>query len=36
MKQKLIQLLNELKKEQSNDKRWQLLFKWLEEFSKTI
>ena len=36
MKQQLIKLLNELKREQSNDKKWQMLIKWLEEFQKTI
>ena len=36
MKQELLKLLNELKREQSNDKKWQMLIKWLEQFSKTI
>lgn len=36
MKQELTRLLNELKKEQSNDKKWQMLIKWLELFSKSI
>ena len=36
MKQELTRLLNELKKEPSNDKKWQMLVKWLEIFSKTI
>ncbi len=36
MKQELTRLLNDLKKEPSNDKRWQMLIKWLELFNKTI
>jgi len=36
MKQELTKLLTDLKKEQSNDKRWTLLIKWLEVFSKSI
>ena len=36
MKQELTRLLNDLKKEPSNDKKWQMLVKWLELFSKTI
>jgi len=36
MKQELNRLLNDLKKEQSNDKKWQLLIKWLEVYSKAI
>ena len=36
MKQELTRLLNELKNETSNDKKWQMLIKWLELFSKSI
>ena len=36
MKNELNRLLNDLKKEPSNDKKWQMLIKWLELFSKTI
>jgi len=36
MKQELTRLLNDLKKEPSNDKRWSMLIKWLELFNKTI
>jgi len=36
MKQELNRLLTDLKKEQSNDKKWQMLIKWLEVFSKSI
>jgi hypothetical protein len=36
MKQELNRLLADLKKEQSNDKKWQMLIKWLELFSKSI
>ena len=36
MKQELNRLLQDLKKEPSNDKKWQMLIKWLELFSKSI
>jgi hypothetical protein len=36
MKRELERLLADLKKEPSNDKKWSLLIKWLETFSKTI
>jgi hypothetical protein len=36
MKQELNRLLNDLKKEPSNDKKWAMLIKWLELFSKSI
>ena len=36
MKQELNRLLADLKKEQSNDRKWTMLIKWLELFSKSI
>jgi len=36
MKRELERLLQDLKKEPSNDKKWSLLLKWLEVFSKSI
>ena len=29
-------VIQELKRTQSNDEKWKLLIKWLENFSKTI
>ena len=34
--QQLKQLLSDIKRQPSNDKKWELLIKLLEEFSKTI
>ncbi len=34
--QKFKQLLSDIKRTPSNDKKWELLIKLLEEFSKTI
>ena len=36
MKNELNRLLNDLKKEPSNNKKWAMFIRWLEIFSKTI
>ena len=36
IKQDTKQVIQELKRTQSNDEKWKLFIKWLEDFSKTI
>ena len=36
IKQDTNKVIQELKRTQSNDEKWKLLIKWLENFSKTI